>query len=272
MFLRKSGSGKTHIILAPGGPCLPGYLGGLSEILSKQNTVLEIDFRDSSRSSSGPPYSMEGFFEDINQALLQCTGPKILLGHSAGALVSLTFATRYSTELDGLILLNPGPITAKGQEAFIHTVEERNRKVNPSYDEQVKDKQEQLYKAPLEQKPQAFLDLMSVYWPAYFTELKTPEQLKFQPVKPEALDPIVDQFNTWTAGSHFTQNLQKVSCPVLMTHSEFDPLPFPDGKEILQKGLSDFSFEEIKGAGHFPWIENPTAIESIVSRWVLTLS
>lgn len=268
MHLSRFGaSSETVISLVPGGPCLPGYLGGLRDLLKGTFGVDEIDLRDSVLSNEGPPFSMESYFEDLNLALKSEAKDKILLGHSAGALISLAYVAQVSPDIDGLILLNPGPLTERSQKLFFDQVNSRNKKLRQGNDEDVERLEGEFSVAKGPHKAEAFLALNEIYWPAYFKSLCRPDSVTFRLAKPEAFDPIFADYQKWFSEGTFLKGLEKIEVPVLMIHGDFDPVPHLETKSLLSERIKNFQFSLIDGAGHFPWYEAPKDLLSIVEHW-----
>ena len=48
---------------------------------------------------------------------------------------------------------------------------------------------------------------------------------------------------------------QKVQCPVIAIHGDYDPHPAEGVREPLQTALKSFRFVLLENCGHKPWIE-----------------
>ena len=48
---------------------------------------------------------------------------------------------------------------------------------------------------------------------------------------------------------------EKIECPVVAIHGDYDPHPAEGVKEPLSKVVKDFKFILLENCGHTPWIE-----------------
>lgn len=48
---------------------------------------------------------------------------------------------------------------------------------------------------------------------------------------------------------------EKIQCPVVAIHGDYDPHPAAGAREPLSKVLKDFRFVLLQNCGHKPWIE-----------------
>jgi pimeloyl-ACP methyl ester carboxylesterase len=54
---------------------------------------------------------------------------------------------------------------------------------------------------------------------------------------------------------NFLEQGEKIQCPVVAIHGNYDSSPTEGIKEPLSKILKDFRFILLKNCGHTPWIE-----------------
>ncbi|HPI41828.1 MAG TPA: alpha/beta hydrolase, partial [Pseudobdellovibrionaceae bacterium] len=54
---------------------------------------------------------------------------------------------------------------------------------------------------------------------------------------------------------------EKIRCPVVAIHGDYDPHPANGVKEPLSQTIKDFRFILLKDCGHKPWIEKNTKDE-----------
>jgi abhydrolase domain-containing protein 6 len=113
-ILAVHGWGGSAIEFAPLLPFLPANLRFVAP-----------DLPGTGRSESAPAYSME-LFVSVLRDLSERAGPVVLVGHSLGGKVAVTFASRYPQRVRALVLL--APYGLEGQEgAFLGWVARSRR-------------------------------------------------------------------------------------------------------------------------------------------------
>lgn len=87
--VRSYGEGEPSVMLLHGGPGAPGSLAPLARLLSDQFSVGEAI----QRKADGIALSVASHIADLHEVMKQ---PMDLVGHSWGAMLALSFASRHS--------------------------------------------------------------------------------------------------------------------------------------------------------------------------------
>ncbi len=119
LYTESKGSGQT-IVLIPGMLATTKFWKKLAAKLAQKFKVISLDLLGFGRSPmpSDCNYTKENHLSAIKNTLdhLGVNGPFVLIGHSMGALIALSYAVKFPKQVRQLILLSP-PIFLTHQEA-----------------------------------------------------------------------------------------------------------------------------------------------------------
>ena len=241
--LRTYGSAPFNVAVVHGGPGARGELAPVAMVLSQQAGVLE---------PLQKATSVEQQIEEL-KTLLQQYGeiPINLIGHSWGAWLSFILASRHPDLVRKLVLVGAGPFedayAAKLTELRLNRLSEAERIEARGLLESLND-------------PKA-RDKASLF--ARLGQLMS---------KADSFDAFADQGSgielqvdtyqrVWNEAKELRRNGEllrmgeKIRCPVLAIHGDYDPHPVDGVRLPLSRVLENFHLEVLNNCGHYPWLE-----------------
>jgi len=240
--LRKYGHGPFRVAVIHGGPGAPGEMAPVARELSRDTGVLEpLQTAD----------SVEGQVEEL-RGVLEKDGDiqLILIGFSWGAWLSYIVTARYPLLVRKLILVSSGPFEEKYAGNIIKT---------------------RLSRLSTEEKKEV-LYLMTSLDSAKSTDNNTMARFGQLMSKADSYEPLPrdgERFNfnpdiyhrVWKEASELRRSgelLQlgeRIQCPLIAIHGDFDSHPAEGIREPLSRVLKDFRFILLEKCGHYPWLE-----------------
>jgi pimeloyl-ACP methyl ester carboxylesterase len=244
--LRTYGKAPFSVAVVHGGPGAGGEMAPVARELASGRGVLE---------PIQTATSLEGQVEEL-RAVLETYGdlPVTLVGYSWGAWLSFIVAARYPAIIKRLILVGSGPFEEK------HVARLKETRSNRLDEEE---------RAAFESIIRALGD------PSTVDKDKLLAQLGALALKTDAYDPIKgeadesdavggrgDVFQSvWQDAAEMRRSGEllelgeRVECPVVAIHGDYDPHPAAGVQEPLSTVLGRFRFILLKSCGHTPWIE-----------------
>lgn len=239
---REHGSEPYYIAAVHGGPGAPGEMARVAEKLSKEYGVIE-PFQTSR--------TIRGQIEELHSVINEtCDLPVVVIGHSWGAWLSFMLAAEFPDDVSKLILVSAGPF-------------ERGVDVTKTRLSHLRDTERN-----------EMLSLMNLMSETSDSELDSRTFRRFGELtsKADSFDPIELEENSfdfqpeiyrsiWTEAEKFRRDGkllklgEKIQCPVVAIHGDYDPHPAGEVKEPLQRTLKNFKFVLLKDCGHYPWKE-----------------
>jgi len=239
--LRIYGEAPFNIAVIHGGPGAPGTMAPLARELSKKYGVLEpMQTAD----------SIDGQLEEL-KAIIESKSnfPVVLIGHSWGAWLSYMFASRYPKLVRKLILVGCGSfeekyLTSMNNKRENRLSEEENRRVGELF---------KLLHDP-ERKKEAFCEFGKLMTKAdsYAPISLDDEGLDFQP---EVFQNCMREVNLLRKSGELLDFANKIECPVVAIHGEYDSHSYEGVELPLKKMVKDFKFHLLAHCGHSPWNE-----------------
>jgi len=246
--LRKYGSAPFSVAVIHGGPGAAGEMQPVAEELSKNFGVLE---------PLQTTASLEGQVREL-KAVLERDGslPIILIGHSWGAWLAYILAAKSPKLVKKLILVGSGPFEAKytkgmlatrlsrlndhdRQEAVFLLLElNQNRYCNPGTLEKV---------GQLISKADSFNPM-----PNNGVEVDVRQDIDVQQDIYQGVWPEADKLRK---SGELLKLGEKIQCPVVAVHGDYDPHPAAGVREPLSGVVKDFHFILLNKCGHDPWRE-----------------
>ncbi|MFJ4000768.1 alpha/beta fold hydrolase [Streptomyces parvus] len=261
------GEGEPLICL-PGGPMrASAYLGDLGGLAARRRLVLP-DLRGTG--ASGVPddpstYRCDRLVDDV-EALREHLGLERIdvLAHSAGADLALLYAARRPERLRTLALVTPST-RAVGIEVTDDDLREAAelRRDEPWYPEARAAQEALLAGGPFAELWPAVRPLTYGRWDeaarahAEASAGQTNTEARGRYAEEGAFDPAA------TAAA-----LREVTVPVLVLAGEYDGHPGPDRATELAALFQGAEFVVQRGAGHFPWLDDPGAFARTVEAFL----
>ena len=242
--LRIYGNAPFNIALVHGGPGAPGEMAPLARELASEMGVLE------PLQTAG---SIDGQVEELKNVLeTHGNPPLILVGFSWGAWLSFILSARYPSLVKKLILVSSPPFTEKYVPQIMETrlshiiAEERKEALSllsSIYSGSAKVNSFARF-GDLMEKADSF-DLM-----AHDSEIL--------PCSPEIYQQVWAEAGKMRSSGELLQLGEKIQCPVVAIHGDYDPHPAAGVQEPLSRALKDFRFILLAKCGHYPWYEHET--------------
>ena len=243
--LRTYGKKPYTVAVVHGGPGAPGSIAPVARELASDAGILEPLQTKS---------SLEGQVQELRGVLEKnATLPVILIGHSWGAFLSFIVAARYPSVVKKLILVGSGPFEQKYAE-----------NINPDRLNRLSEKErieafnliDIVNGAAAGDKDKAMTRLGELYAKADTFDALPPE------TEPEPLE-ASEEINrkVWAeakklrVSGELLRMGEKVKCPVVAIHGDFDPHLAEGVKGPLSFILKDFRFILLEKCGHEPWLE-----------------
>ncbi len=273
LFYSRFGKGDP-IIIVHGGPGLDqGYLLPQMLELAKDHEVIFYDQRGSGRSLEAnitPAYvSSEQFTQDLDKLRLQLGFKKVvLIGHSWGGFLSMSYTIKYPDNVSSLILVGSAPADYQGQKAFSDEFNKRTQsikhKIDPLFNTQT------LNELSKQQINGIYRDLFSVY----FKNSSNVQKLTLDMSKESAIGGfnvlcLMLKTSYFTPDCNLMPTLRKLNVPTLLIHGNQDIIPARTAKNI-QEAIPGSKIVYLNDCGHFPYIEKPdeffSSIRSFLSK------
>ena len=241
--LRTYGTAPVTLAVIHGGPGAPGQVASVARELARERGVLE---------PLQTATSLEGQVEELRAVLeMNAVLPVALVGHSWGAMLSFIFSARHPDFVSKLILVG----SAVYEERYAAGIE-ATRLSRLSEDE--REDVRLLFTAlgdPTVEDAGAVLARLA----HHFTKADAYDPLTYDTgvleVQGELHQRVGQEAKILRENGDLLKLGERIRCPVVAIHGDYDPHP-PEGiREPLATVLGDFRFVLLKQCGHMPWIE-----------------
>lgn len=238
---RKYGKAPFDVVVVHGGPGGAGGMMPVAKELAKYFGVIE---------PLQTAISVSGQVQELKDVLDQNADlPVVLVGHSWGAWLSFLLAAHYPSHVKKLILVSSAPFENKYAEAVM-----QNRMARLNEEE----------KAKLNSVFKIFNDPASTNkevskFKRYAAEIDSYDPQFYEDDDQEFCVEIFRK--VWGEAAKLRENgkllklAEKISCPVVAIHGDYDPHPYEGVKLPLTAAIKDFKFFILEKCGHTPWIE-----------------
>ncbi len=228
-----------------GGPGAPGEVAEVAYELSSNAVVLE------------PLQTAATIYGQVQelQAIIEANAspPLTLIGFSWGAWLSCILTSYHPALVKKLILVSSGPIDEKYASSIMET---RLRRLHGE------DKKEA---ASLYQALHVVATPCSNYYDGLsrFGELiSKANSFDLLPDKGEKIQLNIDTYRAvWDeacilrSSGRLVEIVQRIKCPVVAIHGDYDPHPANGTKYSFSHAIKDFRFILLQKCGHYPWRE-----------------
>jgi pimeloyl-ACP methyl ester carboxylesterase len=241
--LRLYGKRPYTMAVIHGGPGAPGEMAPVARELSAEYGVLEpLQTKD----------TLDGQVEELRD-VLQANGepPVILIGFSWGAWLSFIVAAGYPALVRKLILVGSGPFEEKYADSILPTRLERlSEAERVEFCRIVEGLSEPATgdKAGLMARFGSLMDKADTYDPL-------PRKVELLEFNYEVNQKVWDEAARLRASGELLKLANKIRCPVVAIHGDYDPHPAGGVRVPLSGALKDFKFILLEKCGHEPWIE-----------------
>lgn len=272
LWTLREGSGPPLAMLH-GGPGLWDYLDVPASMVDDLVTVHRYDQRGGGRSSKAPPYDVATFVADI-EALREHWGYERWFagGHSWGADLATAYAAQYPERVLGLLWIDgTGPIHDWGDEYHLNASARRSEADNARLGEldTLRGGEAGGWTEELDH------EYCALTWSADFADrdgaVERAGALWRAPGPAYDVNAAVVADWRRMLGDGFLAEVQAIAAPSLLIHGAADPRP-PRVAERLAEMLRGSELEVVKGAGHFPWVEQPDAIREAMRSFIVNVA
>ncbi|MCL5985455.1 MAG: alpha/beta hydrolase [Actinobacteria bacterium] len=241
--LRKYGDKPFNVAVVHGGPGVSGEMAPVARELCINSGVLE---------PLQTAISLGGQVEEL-KAVIENHGdvPVTLIGHSWGVWLIFILASQNTSLVKKLILVGSGPFEEKYainiMETRLNRLDEKDRSEAQVLMKNLKD-------SAIEDKNVVMTRLGKLISKAD----------SYYPL-PDDSEPLECQYqiyqNVWQEADGLRRSGkllklgEKIQCPVIAVHGDYDPHPFEGINIPLSQIIKDFRFILLKNCGHKPWIE-----------------
>jgi proline iminopeptidase len=263
--LGQSSSREPIVVLAGGAARHPAYLGDLAG-LDSVRTLLILHQRGVGRSAAaGPLASWVELAHDVTALRRHLGLGRIdVLAHSAGTRVALAYAAAHPTEIQRLCLVAP-PATwlvdaTDDREALIE-----RRRGEPWFDDYEKARPALEAAATIEEyRPLARLEA-PLAWARWDERAQAHDAIgdQFEAAAAAFFSPPPDRRRT----GELAAELARVTAPVLVVAGSADAVTGLEPVLALADLFPAGSAVVIPAAGHYPWVEQPTAFRRAVDAF-----
>jgi proline iminopeptidase len=254
------GEGEPLLLLAGGPGMPPDYMQPMAAGLGTKYQCVLLDQRGTGRSRQesldATTVNLDTYVNDVEALRAHLRLDEwVVLGHSWGGMLAMTYAARHPTRVRALVLAGSGGPTLRFMDHFFDnqvarlTLEERELfKYWSDPARSAVDPQRALYERFRAAAPGYVFDrkialLMAAATPAHAFSAQVYD-LMMADLKARSYD--------------LRPALEALSCPVLIIQGRQDPLGDSTAHEI-RASLKQASLQFIEKCGHFPWIEQPQA-------------
>ena len=272
LYYRLVGSGSDPVVLVHGGPGFTSdYLADDLTAMARSHALFVYDQRGIGRStlvSDSTALAAQRYVEDL-EAIRKYLGLEklTLLGHSWGVAPAALYAIQYPQRVRRMILVGVIPPERSGLvSAFQALAAARDSVTRHRMTDLSR------VRAANPDDRTACREYYQLWFTPFFGASEAAKQMKGDVCagSPESLrnKQNVDKFTFASLGDwDWTTPLGKVVVPTLIIHGELDPLPI-EGARKWAAAMPNARLLELKGIGHFPYVEAPEVFSAAVHRFL----
>jgi len=258
------GALQDPVILVHGGPGLAGYLSELGEVLAESHRVIEYHQRGVVGSDYFGEITIAQHVEDLAAVVQHYTAetqPPIVIGHSWGGVLALTFAAQHPELIDRVVVHSPGPLDAPTTEQFHQNLKERLKNKIGYLDgleakiDKTRDNEEKLKLAD---------DYLRALFSVYNTDPKPLSRVYMTPYDWDRANRVSKKYSSLRTSGYFIEQLQKIQVPIVLFHGEYDPIPHNMIFATINKYQGNAITYSYPNGGHFLWLE-PAVREKFIA-------
>jgi proline iminopeptidase len=260
------GEGR-ELVCVPGGPGLSsrllGDLGGLDRV----RRLVLVDQRGTGGSDpplAGQGYSLAEYAADVERVCEQLELARIaLLGHSAGAIIAMTYAAAYPERVEQLVLVGAWARFTEEHAAITEKMRESYAD-QPWYADAVM-ADRAIEAADHSLSPSEFGALFARAGGFYFARYEAPQVATAALMGTDGVN-----VDAWLAydDEDFRPLLRQITAPTLVIAGEQDCVIVPAASREVADELTRGRLVTLPDAGHIPWVDQPDAFHATVSTFL----
>lgn len=244
--VRLFGDKPYKAVVVHGGPGALGTVAAIARELSGNFGALELLQTQN---------SISGLLKELDEVIrVNCDGPITLIGHSWGAWLVFIYAAKYPQCVKKVILVGSGPFEAK----YVSEISYNRMKHLPDFEREEFDELLKQLDSDMNKEKDILVKRMGElvnkcdnYSPF---EIDTDKEDCF-PVEGDRYSAIWREAAALRESGELSSLADKISCPVVAIHGEYDPHPVDGVKLTLENRIKDFKFYTLEKCGHSPWKE-----------------
>jgi len=244
--VRLYGNKPYMVAVIHGGPGALGTVAAIARELSGDFGVIE---------PLQTGNSISALLKELDDVMMiNCDGPITLIGHSWGAWLVFIYAAKYPQWVKKVILIGSGPFEAKYvSEIANNRMKHLSEFEREEYNELMKrlDSEMEIEKDRLVKRLGELVNKSDNYNPF---EIDTDKEDCF-PVEGDKYSAIWLEAAALRESGELSSLADKIICPVIAIHGEYDPHPVDGVKSPLENRIKDFKFYTLGKCGHSPWKE-----------------
>lgn len=196
--------------------------------------------------------TIEGQVQEL-KSVLESAGdiPVTLIGFSWGAWLSYIFAAHYPFFVRKLILVSSAPFEERYAESIMET--RLNRLGEDERKEALSLMNTMNSSTPVDSNILAQFGKLMAKADSYDLILHNSEILEYSP---DVYQRVWEQASKLRSSGELLKLGEKIRCPVVAIHGDYDPHPAEGVREPLSHILKDLRFILLEKCGHHPWLEH----------------
>jgi pimeloyl-ACP methyl ester carboxylesterase len=241
--LRKYGNKPFNVVVVHGGPGASGEMAPVARELCIYGGVLE---------PLQTATSLDGQVKELKTILINHGNiPVTLIGHSWGAWLIFILASQHSSLVKKLILVGSGPFEEK---YAIDIMKTRLNRLDEKDKSEVQALMENLRDSVVEDKNAVMTRLEKLISKAD-SYCSLPDDSEPLECHYHIYQNVWQEANELRRSGKLLKLGEKIRCPVIAIHGDYDPHPSEGVKNPLSRAIKDFQFILLENCGHKPWIE-----------------
>lgn len=256
----RAGDGPP-VLLLHGGPGLSfDYLRDLADELAEENDVAWYQQRGQPPSAEEGPHTVATDVDDARRVLDALGWDKAyVVGHSWGGHLALHVAEALPERLRGVLCVDP--LGAVGDGRWPEFDAEMLRRTPESVRARAQELDELAMAGEADEA--TALEAMRLVWPAYFADPDAAPSMPDFRMASERTGQMVPSINAELP--KLEAGLPQIRVPVGFVHGSRSPMPLEASTDAADRIPSAW-VEVVDGAGHFIWVEAPSAVRDSVRR------
>lgn len=189
--------------------------------------------------------------EELKSVIEEYGEPPItLVGYSWGAWLIFVVAARYPNLVKKLILVGSGAFGSKYAQEIMKV---RLDRLNGQERNEVQKLLKELENSNTENSD--VLKRIGQLMSKTDSYNHSPDEKEYIEVQQSIYQSVWPEANELRKSGKLLQLGEKIECPVIAIHGDYDPHPAEGVREPLSKVVKDFKFILLENCGHTPWIE-----------------
>lgn len=240
--LRKYGRAPFSTVVLHGGPGAAGEMMPVAEELGNNVGTLE-------------PFQTKKTIpeqvKELHEVLVESADvPVNLIGYSWGAWLAWIFAATCPFFVKKLILISSGPFDSK----YVPEMEATRMSRFSERDKlRLNELQKEFESPQVKDKTPLFKEFGEIFGKAdSFSPLESLQETKLDFDIYNSIWPEAEKLRE---SGELLKYAERITCPVVAIHGDYDPHPWKGVKEPLEKNLKKFKFILLEKCGHTPWLE-----------------